>query len=260
MPQRFLRPGITNSERWNACTFPAQSLYVRLLTLVDDFGRCDGRPQVLWGACFAMRPDVKLQQVAVMLQQLSQNKLIDIYEIEGKKVLQILQWQERIREGCRPKWPERTELAASCSKLLPSSPPPSPSITRHTVAERATCEEIYAAYPRKVAKPEALRAIGKAISRGTSSAVLLARTKRYAETTDLELRFIPHPATWFNQERFNDDPATWKNGASVKPKEKAPSYQKIAPPRELTPEEEAEAERARKIAREESARFKEKFK
>ncbi len=125
---------------------------------------------------------------------------------------------------------------------------------------RGECEAIYDAYPRKVAKPEALRAIQKAIQRGTSAEVLLERAKKYATTTDLEQRFIPHPATWFNQERFNDDPATWKNGATAKPKEKAPSYQKITPARELTAEEEAEADRARRIAHEETARFKEQFK
>jgi hypothetical protein len=125
---------------------------------------------------------------------------------------------------------------------------------------RGECEEIYAAYPRKVAKPEALRAIQKAISRGTLASTLLAATKLFAVTTDLDVRFIPHPATWFNQERFNDDPATWRNGATTKPKEKAPAYQKITPPRELTPAEEAEAERARRIAHEETARFKEQFK
>ncbi len=124
---------------------------------------------------------------------------------------------------------------------------------------RGDCEEIYEAYPRKVAKPEALRAIQKAINRGTSASTLLACTKLFAVTTDLDVRFIPHPATWFNQERFNDDPATWRNGATTKPKEKAPAYQKITPPRDLTPEEEAEAERARKVAHEETARFKEKL-
>ncbi len=124
---------------------------------------------------------------------------------------------------------------------------------------RGECEEIYEAYPRKVAKPEALRAIQKAISRGTSPNFLLERVILFGKTTDLEARFIPHPATWFNQERFNDDPATWKNGATSKPKEKAPSYQKITPALELTPTEEAEAERARKVAREETARFKEKL-
>ena len=37
---------------------------------------------------------------------------------------------------------------------------------------------------------------------------------------------MPHPATWFNQERFNDDPATWVRGemhAAPEAKPTAPS-------------------------------------
>ena len=40
-----------------------------------------------------------------------------------------------------------------------------------------------------------------------------------------------------------------------RPKEKAPSYEKISPPRDLTSTEEAEAENARRIAREETEKF-----
>lgn len=111
------------------------NLFIRLLTLVDDFGRTDGRTSVIFGQCFAVWNElhpgtaVKLQQVAGMLQQLAGVELIDIYEVDGKRVLQIAQWQERIREGCKPKWEKKPELAASCSDLLPSSPssPPSPT-------------------------------------------------------------------------------------------------------------------------------------
>lgn len=131
MPQRFLRPGIRTSERWNSVSFAAQSLYVRLLTLVDDYGRYDGRASVLWGECFAVwneqNPDVSvnLQQVEEMLQQLAAKELIHRYE-NGRKVVQIVQWQERVREGCVSKWPAFGELAATCSDLLLPSPPPSP--------------------------------------------------------------------------------------------------------------------------------------
>jgi len=67
---------------------------------------------------------VKLQQVAGMLQQLAASRLIELYEVDGKKIVQLLEWHERIRTGVKPKWPAKPELqqvAASCSKLLPSS-------------------------------------------------------------------------------------------------------------------------------------------
>ena len=109
MPQRFLRPAITNSERWNACSFKAQSLYVRLMTLVDDYGRYDGRAGLLCGHAFSvwneMNPKLAVnpQETAALCWQLSDNKMIEIYEVEGKRYIQLTQWQERARG--ESKWP-----------------------------------------------------------------------------------------------------------------------------------------------------------
>lgn len=136
MPQRFLRPGITTSDNWNAVSWQCQSLYIRILTLVDDYGRFDGRASVLWGQCFSVWNEhnpmlsVGLSDVGEMLQQLAAKNLVDLYMVDGKPVLQVTKWQERIRENIKEKWPipEGSEkVAASCSKLLLSSPSPSPS-------------------------------------------------------------------------------------------------------------------------------------
>lgn len=135
MPQRFLRPGLTNSQRWNSVGFDSQSLFVRLLTTVDDFGRCDGRPYIVqtlfatWNALHRDNP-VDLQQVERMLQQLAASQLIEVYEAGDKSVIQITQWQERVRDGCKEKWPANPKLqqvAAVCCDLLPPSPSPTPT-------------------------------------------------------------------------------------------------------------------------------------
>lgn len=138
MPQRFLRPGITTSDAWNRVPWHCQSFFVRLLTVVDDYGRCDGRPSVLWGQCFAVWNEhnpgeaVDLQQVSGMLQQLAASGLITVYVVDAKPVIQIEKWQERIRAGVKERWPipsgseKLQQVAASCSNLLPSSPSPPP--------------------------------------------------------------------------------------------------------------------------------------
>jgi hypothetical protein len=79
-------------------------------------------------------------------------------------------------------------------------------------------EEIYVAYPKQVGKPAALRAIRRALAKYPSD-FLLERTRLYAITCNSPVDFIPHPSTWFNQERFNDDPATWRRsvGSNGKP-------------------------------------------
>lgn len=71
-----------------------------------------------------------------------------------------------------------------------------------------TAEDIYEAYPLKVGKPVALRAIQKAMAK-LAPELLLQKTKQFAASRKGDSSFVPHPATWFNQDRFNDDPATW---------------------------------------------------
>lgn len=135
MPQRFLRPGIRTSALWNSVSRDAQILFVSLLTLVDDFGRYDGRPSVLCGDCFSvwneLHPDdvVTPQRIAALYCEILRAKLVDIYESEGKKVIQVTQWQERARSD-KSKWPDPLRNPAESCGILPPSPlaiVPSPS-------------------------------------------------------------------------------------------------------------------------------------
>lgn len=78
-------------------------------------------------------------------------------------------------------------------------------------------EEIYQAYPRKVGRPAAFKAIERVCKRFARS-VVLEKTQLFAavwaSATKEDLSYCPHPATWFNQERFNDEPATWRRSGN----------------------------------------------
>lgn len=151
MPQRFLRPGITTSDSWNAVSFRAQSFYIRILTLVDDYGRYDGRAAILHGQCFALRNDVKPQDSAADGRELENAGLIQFYEVGGKKFLRITKWGERVRNSSKfPEPPylleDRQDSAADGSqKSLPSPVPiaivPVPIASTHTPSPSADAEE-----------------------------------------------------------------------------------------------------------------------
>jgi hypothetical protein len=88
--------------------------------------------------------------------------------------------------------------------------PPKGDCKNNTISSSPSNEEqIYSAYPKKVGKPAALRAIRRAL-RKHSFEFLLERTQLFAKTCNSPADFIPHPSTWFNQQRFNDDPVTWR--------------------------------------------------
>lgn len=110
--------------------------------------------------------------------------------------------------------------------------------------------EIYQAYPRKVDRKDALRAIKKALlaigHEGKDPSWMLDRVKAYAKLMALEKkepRFIPHPSTWFNKGRYNepDDPKEQLNLPIVS---EASNLPQVKPQLSV---EEAEAERMKAI-------------
>lgn len=95
---------------------------------------------------------------------------------------------------------------------LDAAPHSQPEALTGVILLEKSITEIFQSYPRRVGKPAAIRAIRRAMKK-TTPETLLAATRSFAAAwqgaTAEELRFCPHPSTWFNQERFNDDPSTW---------------------------------------------------
>lgn len=133
MPQRFLKPGLTTSEKWNQIQFDAQSLYIRLITVVDDYGRFDGRASVIHGSCFSVwndqNPSLQMDVVKVtaLCQQLADVGLIRFYTIlaNGKRFLEVTNWTERARTPS--KWPNPEECQQNVVKVPAPCAPPSTS-------------------------------------------------------------------------------------------------------------------------------------
>ena len=70
---------------------------------------------------------------------------------------------------------------------------------------------IYDAYPRHIARADALDAIGKALKK-ISANELLKKTQEFAAArAGQDDHYTPHPATWFNRESYYDDPNAWKS-------------------------------------------------
>lgn len=66
--------------------------------------------------------------------------------------------------------------------------------------------EWYDAYPKHVGRAAARKAYARAVAHGADPTVMLAGLKAQRSVfADRESRFIPHPATWLNQGRWDDD-------------------------------------------------------
>lgn len=113
----------------------------------------------------------------------------------------------------------------------PISPvPPQPAVDAQK-SEIPAPEAIYAAYPRKVGKKAAVEAIKRAIKRInadpswnqvsflSAEQYVLNRVFLFAEAVEKwpadERNYCPHPSTWFNQGRYDDDPKEWQRGSQM---------------------------------------------
>jgi len=79
--------------------------------------------------------------------------------------------------------------------------------------ESESFEQFWKAYPRKEAKGAALKAWTKAIKAALPESIIKAAAEFAASpivTSRGEPRFIPHPATWLNGQRWLDDRENWQ--------------------------------------------------
>jgi hypothetical protein len=84
-------------------------------------------------------------------------------------------------------------------------------------------ELFWSAYPRRVAKKDAKAAFTKAMKKTTMDAILSAlewqREQEGWQQRDPDgvLRHVPHPASWLNGERWDDERPQKKNTAAIVP-------------------------------------------
>ncbi len=85
MPSRLLRDGILDSERVCSLSWLAELFYRRLMSVVDDFGRFDGRPSMLKSRAYPLQTDrVREADISRWLAECEKAGLIALYEANGK--------------------------------------------------------------------------------------------------------------------------------------------------------------------------------
>lgn len=129
------------------------------------------------------------------------------------------------RDAARKRWQttEKQDAAASSPHVQPT-PTPTPTKkeeessssndavvafpSRDTELAKTFISEFWTAYPRKKGKAAArAKFIAKAKGCGVQAIMAgLARAKAEWSRKGTEIEFIPHPATWLNQGRWEDEP------------------------------------------------------
>lgn len=90
--------------------------------------------------------------------------------------------------------------------IYPPPPAPKPAKAKAKV-EDERFEAFWSAYPKKVARADALKAFGKALKAADSDTLIAGAMRYAAEQHGKDPTYTKHPATWLNKGCWTDEPA-----------------------------------------------------
>lgn len=104
--------------------------------------------------------------------------------------------------------------------LIPTSSHPDPTAPLTLVPDDADdlFDRFWRLYPRKIDKPGSKRKFKKALKTATAMEISFGLKRWLAHWDEVDPQFIPHPATWLNQQRWNDEPPQAKRREAPMPK------------------------------------------
>lgn len=115
MPNRIIKESICRSDTINLLKPFEEILFYRLIVVCDDYGRFDGRPEIIKGSCFPLK-DTAVKDIGSALERLAEVGLVELYKVQGKPVLQLSSWSvhQQIRAK-KSKYPAPDE---NCNQLI----------------------------------------------------------------------------------------------------------------------------------------------
>lgn len=132
---------------------------------------------------------------------------------EGEKASYDRERKKKYRDSIK-----ENALSQSCPTNVPLSDSVSDSVSvsnKRKKVKKLEVETLYQHYPKKVGKRAALVAITKALERIAGRVEdpvkwMDERVALFARSPVGQGSFCPHPSTWFNQDRFDDDVGEWQ--------------------------------------------------
>ncbi len=218
MPNRMIKDSIHTSEKVNAMSDFQFRLWISLITYVDDYGRGDARPAVIRGTCFPLRERLANKDIENALMGLAGIGCVGLYEVDGRPYLYFPNWeQHQTIRNKRSKFPapadgELKAIENNCNQMkanvpvIQSNPIQVESETETETEARARAfDAFWIAYPKKVGKEAARKAFAKVKAPVETLIAAVKQQKNSPQWKKENGQFIPNPATWLNQGRWEDE-------------------------------------------------------
>jgi hypothetical protein len=240
---RNIKPGFFTNDMLAELPALTRLFFIGLWTLVDRDGRIEDRPKKLKAECMPYDD----MDADAALDALEKSGFILRYVSGNTRCIQVVNWAKHqnphIKEqpsslpapdksGASPvqtpdaplPLPEVARLIPDSLPLIPDSIETPPTPRKRGSAGADGFDEFWSAYPRKTAKPAAMKAFCKLAPSAELLDDLLqaiARQKHWPAWCKDEGQFIPHPATWINGRRWEDQAQAPPAEPYETPKQKA---------------------------------------
>jgi hypothetical protein len=131
MANRVVRGEFNASESMAARSLMAELVFVKLLLVVDDYGRCDARPRLLLSQLWPMREEVNTSDLAIWVDELASgdDPPLVIYEVEGRKFIELVNYEQHRGNSKRSsvsRFPHPPAESQPVRPLIPPDPPDPP--------------------------------------------------------------------------------------------------------------------------------------
>lgn len=182
MPNRILRDW-TDSESVDMLSVHAERFFTRLIMKADDFGRYTANVKLLKSTLFPLKTDVRETDITLWLTECKQCGLIALYNIAFKDYLQILNFNQRLRQTIEkyPPPPDKQDKAV-CQTDDSQLTVKRPLETKRNESEEETKE--------KARAPEYLLVERIFLQQGGTKEMALAFFNRY-EAVEWKIRGTP---------------------------------------------------------------------
>jgi hypothetical protein len=211
MPNRILREGILTSPNVAKLGWAEEVFYRRLMSVVDDFGRYFGDHGMLRAACYPRQLNkVSDSDVGKWLHGVAVAGLVRVYPAQdGENYIELAKFGQQVRAK-KSKFPDPIANDINCQQEQSNAHlDVSVSVS---VSDKSASADLFSrfweAYPKKKAKDDARKAFDKRKPDESLLARMLAAISAQrvsADWQEQEGKFIPHPATWLNDGRWQDE-------------------------------------------------------
>lgn len=224
MPNRIIKDSIRTSKTINALSDFQFRLWVHLIVSADDYGRGYADPELVKGLVFPRRKRVNESDIGKALSELAGMGCISLYEVDGESYFCFPRWSDHQRVQTKvSKFPAPTEnTEIQCDQRwstvshgespLESRIQNPELITPHIPpqgerGEPDAFDTFWEMYPRKSAKEKARSAFKRIPKRDYSPLFAGLKAQKQSEQWCRDGgQYIPYPATWLNQRRWEDKP------------------------------------------------------